>query len=177
MDELEYLLQQYTPATLDSFDSLGINIRETLTSTRKWDLRFLKMAKEVSEWSKDPSTQVGAVIVDRDRRPVSFGYNGFAKDVEDTPERLNDREIKYALTVHAEMNAMLFAEKSLAGCTLYTWPFMPCAKCAGPIIQSRIARIVAPVNDNPRWVDSFKLSKLQFAEAHIPLFLIPGFFE
>jgi dCMP deaminase len=83
-----------------------------------WDLRFLTLAKTVSTWSKDPSTKVGAVIVDKNRRVVSLGYNGFPKGVKDTIEKLEDREQKYKHMVHAERNAMLFANKSLKGCTI-----------------------------------------------------------
>lgn len=148
-----------------------------LLSIRKWDLRFLEMAKLVSAWSKDPSTQTGAVIVDEDRRVVSVGYNGFARGVEDTPERWNNRDIKYQMVVHCERNAMLFARQDMRGCTLYTWPFMSCSVCAGMVVQAGITRVVAPFSDNPRWVDSFKLSHAQFAEARprpVTVDLIPG---
>lgn len=109
-----------------------------------WDRRFIEMAKLVASWSKDPSTQTGAVIVDPRRRVVSVGYNGFARGVEDTPERYADRETKYKLIVHCERNALLFAGRDLKGCTLYTWPFMSCATCAAVVIQSGITRCVAP---------------------------------
>ena len=61
---------------------------------KKWNMRFLEMAKMVGSWSKDPSTQVGAVIVDDDRRVISLGYNGFPKGVADN-QRLDDRKEKY----------------------------------------------------------------------------------
>jgi dCMP deaminase len=66
----------------------------------KWDCRFLEMAELVGSWSKDPSTKVGAVIVDKDRRIVSTGYNGFPQGIADRSELLNDREKKYKLIVH-----------------------------------------------------------------------------
>lgn len=138
----------------------------------KWDLDFLELA----EWwgrkkSKDPSTKVGAVIT-YNREVVSLGYNGLPQHVEDSPDRLNNRETKLQLTVHAEQNAMIFARRDLKNCTLYTWPFMPCSRCAGEIIQHGINRVVAPLNDNPRWIDSFKLTEQLFAEAGIVLELI-----
>jgi dCMP deaminase len=135
----------------------------------KWDRYFLELAEFISRPSKDPSTKVGSVIVDSDRRIVSTGYNGFARGVIDSPERLNNRDIKYKLVIHAERNAIIFARQDLRGCTIYTWPFMPCAVCAGMIIQSGIARVVAPLNDAPRWQEEFKLSKEQFEEANILL--------
>jgi len=60
----------------------------------KWTNRYMNIAREVSTWSKDPNTQVGAVSV-IDGRPLSFGYNGFPRDIEDTDERLHNRELKY----------------------------------------------------------------------------------
>ena len=181
IDKLKYLAKRLT-----SPFTLACPYFSEFCSIYKWDMRFLEMAKLVSTWSKDPSTKVGAVIVDDDRRVISVGYNGFARGVVDSPERLNDRELKYPLTVHAEKNAILFAHQDLRGCTLYTWPFMPCSLCAGMVIQAGIVRVVAPENDNPRWKDSFELSKQQFAEGRVPcgefkipviVDLIPGLLE
>jgi dCMP deaminase len=139
-----------------------------LNDVSKWDQRFLKLAYDVSDWSKDPSTKVGAVIA-RGKRFISLGYNGFPVGVEDTEERLNERELKYQLIVHGERNAIIFAERSLVGCTLYTVPFMPCSVCAGMVIQAGITRVVAPYSDNPRWIESFKLTESMFREAGVTL--------
>ena len=135
----------------------------------KWDERFLALAEHVARWSKDPSTQTGAVIVDTKRRVLSVGYNGFARGVADTPERLNDRETKYKMIVHCERNALLFTTANSAGATLYTWPFMSCAPCAALVIQSGIVRCVAPRSDNPRWAADFLLSQEMFKEAGVKL--------
>jgi dCMP deaminase len=143
-----------------------------ISRQEKWDRRFIDLARHISTWSKDPSTQVGAVIVDAENRVVSVGYNGFPRHVADTDMRLNDRELKYKIVVHAERNAMLFARQSLAGCTIYTWPFMSCAACTGMAIQAGIERHVAPINDNPRWAADFELSKQMFREAGIALDLL-----
>ena len=141
-----------------------------LTPT-KWDRRFLDLSQHLSSWSKDPSTQVGAVIVDQDRRIISTGYNGFPRGVDDIDERLTTRAIKYEMIVHAEVNAILFATQSLKGSTLYTWPFMPCSRCAGIVIQSGITRVVAPHCDNPRWADSFELTRRMFNESRVELII------
>lgn len=135
-------------------------------NSQKWDLRFLELAKLVGSWSKDPSTQVGAVIVDENNRIVSVGYNGFPQGIIDD-ERLQNREIKYKVIVHGEINAILFANKSVHGCTLYTIPFEPCPRCAGLIIQSGIKRVVAPINTNARWEEDFQISRKLFQEAGI----------
>jgi dCMP deaminase len=138
-------------------------------NSTKWDERFIELAKLVGSWSKDPSTQVGAVIVDTNNRIVSIGFNGFPKGVKDTEERLLDKDKKYAIVVHAEANALMFANSSVEGCTLYTYPFQPCSRCAGLIIQSGIKRIVSISNNNKNWEENFKLSRQLFKESGIIL--------
>lgn len=135
---------------------------------KKWDGRFIDLAYFISTWSKDPSTRVGAVIVDDDHRIVSVGYNGFPQNITDN-DRLEDRDTKYKIVVHGEINAILFANKSVKGCTLYTVPFEPCPRCAGLIIQSGIKRVVAPINSNSRWEEEFRMSRELFQEAGIVL--------
>ena len=136
----------------------------------KWDYRFLDLAEFVSSWSKDPSTKVGAVIADHNNRIVSIGYNGFPKNIFDD-DRLNNRDTKYKMVVHGEMNAILFANKSLEFCTLYTYPFMPCSRCASMIIQTGIQRVVSYNNIPERWCEEFNMSKYLFKEANIELML------
>ena len=133
-----------------------------------WDTRFLDMAELVSSWSKDPSTKVGAVIVDQERRVVSLGYNGFPKGVLDD-DRLNKRETKYKIIVHAECNALLFAGRPLTQCSMYTHPFMPCPTCAGLIIQAGITRVVSCESSVCRWQEEFETSRKMFEEAGVEL--------
>ncbi|MES9994088.1 MAG: dCMP deaminase family protein [Candidatus Thiodiazotropha sp.] len=134
----------------------------------KWDTRFLGLAAYISAWSKDPSSQVGAVITDGNRI-VSLGYNGFAAGVEDKQERLDDRDCKLNLTIHAEENAMIFAKRGLTDCTVYvTHP--PCPRCASKLIQEEVARIVyiTPSEDFlSRWADDIKLSSEMYREAGV----------
>lgn len=137
-----------------------------------WDSRFLELAKLVSTWSKDPSTQVGAVIT-RGKFVVSLGFNGHPKGVADTAERLEIRENKYRTIIHAEINAILTAKQDLEGCTIYLWPFMPCSQCGAAIVQAGIKRVVAPQADNDRWAESFKFTQEIFSEAGVELVEIP----
>jgi dCMP deaminase len=123
----------------------------------KWDARFLGLAKHIAGWSKDPSTGVGAIVVDKKNRVVSLGFNGLPRGVEDSGDRLHNRETKYELVVHAEANALLFASRPVDGCTLYVWPLPPCSRCAAKIIQAGITRVVCPpVPDSvsDRWAES-----------------------
>jgi dCMP deaminase len=137
-----------------------------------WDQRFLKLAKHISTWSKDPSTQVGAVAV-RDRRLLATGYNGFPRGIDDTDERLQDRQQKLLRTVHAEAN--IVAQASLHGVSLekasiYIWPFLPCSSCCTLLIQAGIQRVIVPDFEIPdRWLVSFTTSVGMLEEAGIQL--------
>lgn len=114
-------------------------------SLNKWDLRFMDLALHVADWSKDPSTRVGSVIVAPDRRIVSVGYNGFPRGVDDLDDRLNDRPTKYAFVAHAERNALDNADVNMRGCTLYV-TLQPCAECTKSIIQRGIKKVVCAVD-------------------------------
>jgi len=142
----------------------------------KWDLRFLGLAKHISEWSLDHSAKVGSVIADDKNRIISLGYNGFPRGISDD-ERLNDREEKYKIIVHAERNAIIFAGRPLDGATIYTYPFMPCSVCAGMIIQAGIKRIVTLANDNPRWKENFELSEKIIVEAGLEISFYSNLFD
>ena len=133
----------------------------------KWELRYLEMAKLVSTWSKDPSTKVGAVIVDSDNTVISVGFNGLPRRIQDTDQRLNNRDIKLKMIIHAEINAIITAKKPLNGATIYTYPFMSCSQCAGLIIQSGICRHISYKTNNERWKDSFDLALEMFDEARV----------
>ena len=132
-----------------------------------WDERFLQLAQHIAQRSKDPSTKVGAVIVRPNRTIASVGYNGFPRGVNDD-ERLNDRPYKYAMTVHAEANAILSANERLDGCTLYVTPLSPCSSCASILIQSGIKRVVAYMPHQPEhWADSFAIARTMLDEAGV----------
>lgn len=139
----------------------------------KWHLRFLRLAQEVASWSKDPSTQVGCVIVDQSRRVVSLGFNGLPAGLHDTAERLLDRELKLALTIHAEENALLFASRPVHGCVAFVTRH-PCAHCAAKLIQSGIGAVIHLSNPDfdRRWADNLAISGQVLAEAGIPVLAI-----
>lgn len=135
---------------------------------QKWDLRFLELAKHVASWSKDPSTQVGAVIVDKDKRVLSLGYNGFPRKVVDYPERYTDRDMKLLLVSHAERNALDNAHFDVTGATLYC-TLLPCSECAKSIIQRGIAQVITFVPEKDRPACNWESTKLMFEEAGIYL--------
>ena len=141
----------------------------------KWHKRFLDVACLVATWSKDPSSQVGAVAV-RDRRILATGYNGLPIGVEDTDERLLQRDLKYQMIAHAEANCITHAANagvSLAGATMVVWPFHPCSSCAGLLINSGIKRVVIEAREVPmRWVANFELAEQMFREAGVELVVV-----
>ena len=110
-------------------------------SLDKWDRRFMAMADFVATWSKDPSKKVGAIVVSPDLRLLSTGFNGFPRGVADTAERLQDKELKRKLSVHAEVNAMDNADRSVRGWLMYITE-APCMPCACSIIQRGIDRVL-----------------------------------
>jgi len=138
-----------------------------MEKNNKWDSRFIDLADHVSKWSKDPSTQVGAVIVRQDKTVASIGFNGFPRGVDDLEERYNDRATKYKFVCHAEANAILTAQESLHACTIYTTPIYPCNECAKMIIQSGITRVVTRKLEVERWTESIDISAMMFKEAGI----------
>ena len=135
----------------------------------KWDKRFIELAEHIASWSKDPSTKCGAVITDGNLL-VSVGFNGFPKGIEDHEEDYHNRELKYEKVIHAEMNAILHANRSLKGCTLYVYPFPPCARCATMIIQAGISKVVTlspPEYLIERWGESLMITNKMFHEAKV----------
>ncbi len=110
-----------------------------------WNEYFMAMAHLSALRSKDPSTQVGAVIVDDANRVVSIGYNGLPRGCSDDTFPWGREggmlDTKYAYVVHAELNAILNSPRPVNGCTVYVSLF-PCNECAKAIIQAGISRIV-----------------------------------
>lgn len=139
--------------------------------TVKWDKRYMDIARQTAQWSKDPSSKIGAVAVDSEGQILTTGYNGFPRGIEDSDLRLNNRELKYEMIVHAEMNAIYNATYhgvSLRGGTMYVAGLPCCNKCALGIIQTGIKRVVMDGDpDDERWKLSWQLSKKLFNEANV----------
>ena len=132
-----------------------------------WDEYFMGVAKLSAKRSKDPNTQVGCCIVNADKRIVAVGYNGLPRNCDDKDFPWNCREgslqdTKYAYVVHAELNAILNATTSLAGCTLYVTLF-PCNECMKSIIQSGIKEVV--YEDNKYDGKDFDLASKKMQQA------------
>lgn len=133
----------------------------------KWDRDYLALARWWADRkSKDPSTKVGAVLVNKRNSLIGLGYNGFPRGVEDSAKRLNDRPTKYQYVVHAEANAILSAVGETAGSTLYCTLFS-CNECAKLVIQAGIKRFVAPRPNMERWADSHDVALTMYREAGV----------
>lgn len=141
----------------------------------KWDARFMRIAREVSTWSKDPSSKIGAVIVNDERRILATGYNGFPRGIADTVERLNNRDLKYPRIVHGEMNALmnsLYSGVSVKDATIYVWGLPVCSECTKSVIQSGIRRVVItyPSLAPEKWYTQWQeLSKPMYNEAGVSI--------
>lgn len=148
-------------------DKILDRIRKLLAMAN--DERFLQLAELVGSWSKDPSTQVGAVIVDRDNRIISTGFNGFPRGCEDDAATLGNRERKLLRTIHAEENALLFARRDVNEMWIYvTRP--PCARCAAKLVQAGIARVVyrlPPTDFTERWREEMAEASALFWEGQV----------
>lgn len=140
-----------------------------------WDDYFMGLAHLSAMRSKDPSTQVGAVIVSKEHRVVSIGYNGFPNGCndDDFPWARDGefKDTKYPYVVHAELNAILNSKHDLRGCSVYVSLF-PCNECAKAIIQSGIARIVYE-SDKYADTDGTIASKRMLSSAGVELIQLP----
>lgn len=135
-----------------------------------WEQYFMGVALLSAKRSKDPATQVGACIVNEDKKIIGIGYNGFPNGISDEefpwgktdPNPLNN---KYPYVVHAEPNAILNSTSNLKGATLYVTLF-PCNECAKLIIQSGIKTVVYLTNKY-KDTDSIIASRRMFDAANV----------
>lgn len=136
----------------------------------KWCKRYIELAKLVSTWSKD-THQVGAVIVNSNKQVIGLGYNGFAKHIKDSDIRLSNKELKRALTVHAEENAIMNTyENNTDGCAIFVYGYPPCLHCTNVIIQAGIQTIYfySPSDDiSEHWKDNIEFAKSIALEAKL----------
>nr|WP_315044821.1 dCMP deaminase family protein [uncultured Leptotrichia sp.] len=136
-----------------------------------WDEYFMGIAFLSGMRSKDPSTQVGACIIDEDKKIIGIGYNGFPMGSSDDMmpwEREGDfLETKYPYVVHAELNAILNSIKSLKNSTIYVTHF-PCNECAKAIVQSGIKKVVY-FSDKHKDLETTKASKKILENANIEI--------
>ena len=136
-----------------------------------YDIRYMRLAREFSTWSKDPSTRLGAVAISEENKIVlSQGYNGFPRGIKDD-YRLYIRKLKYDHIVHAEMNVIYNAYQngiSLKGSTLYVFGLPVCLECANALIQVAFKRIViCDTKNDERWNKSFEVTLNKLKEAGI----------
>jgi len=144
-----------------------MNWNHELKTREKWDKRFMQMAHLAKMWSKD-SNWVGATIVNSNRRVIGLGYNGFPKGIADLGDRLEDKDLKRSLSVHAELNCILNSIEKPTACTIYVTRH-PCSECAKAIIQAGITRVASPKAeiDHPTWGASQARASAMFFEVGI----------
>jgi len=140
---------------------------------KKWDTRFINLAKEISLWSKDPTRKIGAIIVNTDKHIVGTGYNGFPVGIKDTQKRLNDKEFKRAISLHAEESAILNAKCNVENCKIYIYGLCCCTHCAALIIQSGIKEVYYKLSErgeSEHWLANTKLARKMLKEAKIKVY-------
>lgn len=139
------------------------------TNFISWDECFMRMTYVIAERSKDPSTQVGAVIVNPDNVVVGMGYNGFPRSVENEDfswEREGDMlDTKYPYVVHAEANAIYNANADTKDAHIYVKLF-PCNECAKAIIQKGIKEVIYE-SDKYHDIPAFIASRRMFDAAGV----------
>lgn len=131
-----------------------------------WDECFMQMAFLISQRSKDPVTQAGAVLVDNNNVVIGLGYNGWPRGIEinDLPwEREGDLlDTKYPYVVHAEENAVYNTSLLPRGCRIYCTLY-PCGECVKTLIQVGISEIIYESDKHhnvPIWVAGRKMLEL-----------------
>jgi dCMP deaminase len=136
-----------------------------------WDQYFMGVAVLSAKRSKDPNTQVGACIVNQEKRIVGIGYNGFPYGCDDESFPWTNSgeflETKYPYVVHAEPNAILNATTKLNNCTIYVSLF-PCHECVKLIIQSGIKEIVY-MSDKYNGTESDQAAKKMLEAANVTI--------
>ncbi|MCE8163557.1 MAG: dCMP deaminase family protein [Candidatus Moeniiplasma glomeromycotorum] len=139
-----------------------------------WAEYFLALTKLISQRSKDPHTQVGAIIINpRTNTIISTGYNGFPRGCSDDEfpwgnESENWLETKYPYVLHAEANAIIHAQQNCEGFVMYT-NFFPCHECAKLIIQSGIKNVFyySDILNQEHWKNSYQASEKMFQASGI----------
>ncbi len=128
-----------------------------------WEEYFMTLALVASLKSKDSSTQVGAVISDnKSRKVISSGYNGFPRYLDDN-KIPQTRPEKYLYVVHAELNAILHAERNLFDCSLYVTSF-PCSECMKAVIQTGIKTVIYLNELSDKDWESSRIATMKLAE-------------
>ena len=153
------------------------NVDPTVRRPDRWEAHFLTLAQAAAQMSKDPSTQVGAVIVRPDRTVASMGYNGFPRGCNDHSTLYGDRDAKLSRVVHAEMNAIIHAREPLRGYSMYCWPFTSCDRCMACIIQTGIRTVYSPPTPadlKTRWHDSIASAEQMAFEAGVSVIHLFG---
>lgn len=118
--------------------------------SEKWIKYFFTIASTVADQSKDPSTKVGCVVVNKYKHILATGYNGFPVGFHDTPERYNDRSFKLKHVCHAEANSICQAVSSgtsFRDAVIFV-TLQPCIECCKLIVQSGISEVHFLINES-----------------------------
>lgn len=147
------------------------SVEVDLHKPSKFENYFFTLCDVNAAMSKDPSSQVGSVIVRPNRTVFSMGWNSFPIGCDDSVEVYENRNRKLMRVVHAEANALTTPELQPKDFSLYVTPYFPCSTCAGLTIQSGITEVnVGILSDQEfpdRWLDSFNEAYSMFTESFV----------
>ncbi len=175
--KLEYIKKQIPESHFNLIEENEIDglfeylTKIPVTAVQSKDIYFMRLAREISTWSKDPSTKIGSIAISKDNFILlSQGYNGFPRGIKDD-HRLYIRALKYPMVVHAEMNMIYNAAHngtSLNQSTVYIFGLPCCGLCSNALIQAGVSRVVmTDTKNDPLWNSSFKETEEKFKEANI----------
>lgn len=160
----------------DTLDEL-LQILQPVPEHTDWNLRKIKFVfGEINSWSKDPSTRVSAALFNG-KYQICSSYNGFTPGVKDTPERLNDRPLKYKLVQHAEANLISTCARlgiRTEGMSVVVTLF-PCSRCAGQLVAAGIQEVITvePSDElKTRWGEDFELAKDILDEGNVKITIV-----
>lgn len=133
----------------------------------------MKIAYQVADRSRDKNTKVGCVIM-RNEYPLTWSWNGFPRNIDDSVNERYERPLKYTFTEHAERNAINNCARggiSTEGVIMYTTLF-PCHECARSIIQAGIRMVVYCEEPSERFIESSEYARVMFKEANVEMLKI-----
>jgi len=105
-----------------------------------WEEYFMNICDQLKLRSPDPKTKVGSVLVSKNNRILSAGFNGLPAGCDENID-WTDRELVRSLIIHSEVNTILYSQSRYENATLFT-SLSPCSDCIKIIAAANIKKII-----------------------------------